>query len=83
MKRKKKNKAPFIWFNTDITYTMPMVPEGEYSLGYDEVPVEGVSITQSEKDGFVHATKLNYQDKWFIDVYFDWLLYTGYIKKEA
>ena len=82
-KKKKKNpKTPFILFNTELKYTIPMVPNDLIRHVSTEVPVTGVTIEQSEKDGYVHVTKEGYQDKWFMDLYFDWLLYTGYVKKE-
>ena len=86
VKSKKKNKSPkypFVWFDTNIKYTIPMIPNGVWRFGYNEQPIEGVTIEQSQKDGYVHATKEGYQDKWFMDLYFEWLLYTGYVKKEV
>lgn len=81
MARKKKQVTQKYNFDTSIKYIMPMLPLGEHNRIYqNEVPNIHCTITQDERDA-VKASAEGYQDKWFEGQYFDWLLYTGYIKK--
>lgn len=82
MKKTKKNKIEFIKFDTNATYTIPLTRNGLIRHIDNEEPVSGCSIIQNPKDGTVTVDKEGYQFKCFMDQYFDWLLYTGYIKKE-
>lgn len=84
---KPKNKyrqSPIKYFDTSIKYRMPMLPESVGTKRFIENEVQDVecSIEQNSKDGWVRAFAEGYQDKRFMDLYFDWLLYTKYIRKE-
>lgn len=84
MARKKKQTTTTSYkFDTSIKYIMPMLPVGERNRVYqNEVPNIHCTITQNERDA-VKASAEGYQDKWFEGQYFDWLLYTGYVKKDT
>lgn len=82
MKNKKTKHSPdIIWFDTNITYSIPLVKEGILRHIDNEERIGGCHITQDKK-GNVIVRKEGYQMKTFMDQYFDWLLYTGYVKKE-
>jgi len=82
-KKNKKTKGPeIIKFDTTATYSIPLVKNGVIRHIDNEEIVSGCIIKQNEKDGAVIVEKEGYQMKVFMDQYFDWLLYTGYIKKE-
>lgn len=83
MKNKKTKYSPdFIWFDTSITYSIPLVKEGLLRHLDNEERIGGCHISQNLKTGIVTVKVEGYQMKTFMDQYFDWLLYTGYIKKE-
>lgn len=84
MKKDKKNKKynpELIYFNTQHTYSIPLVKEGLNRYVDNEERVDDVVITQDLKTGYIKTFKEGYQSKWFMDKYFEWLLYTGYIKE--
>lgn len=82
MKKKIKNSPDIIWFDTSITYSIPLVKDGVLRHVDNEERIGNCHIRQNEK-GYVIVEKEGYQMKMFMDQYFDWLLYTGYVKKEV
>lgn len=82
-KKKKKEEKSYKVFNTDIKYVMPMLPieAGTMRTVENEVPDVIVTITQDSKTGDIKASAEGFQDKWFYAMFFDWLLYTKYVKK--
>ena len=84
MKTNKKSKIPkFKIFDTTCKYKMPMLPleVGTRRTYENEVPDVEVSIYQELEHGDVKAIADGFQDKWFCATFFDWLLYTKYVKK--
>ena len=82
MKRKKnttKESSNIIWFDTDISYIIPMMPDTNHPMDFEEQPVE-MKVTQDDK-GYVKASAPGYKDKYFADRSFQFLVDTGYIKK--
>lgn len=79
-KKATKYKPPEYKFDTTITYIIPMLPVGAKRAYDNEFPVE-CKITQDPKTGVVRADKEGFQSKWFEDMYFDWLMYTKYVRK--
>lgn len=80
--KKKKTKGPeIIKFDLNVTYSIPLVKDGLIRHIDNEEIVKGCKITQNSK-GNVIVDIDGYQRKEFMDQYFNWLLYTGYIKKE-
>ena len=82
MKKKKKSaRTQLKMFDTSIKYKMPMLPISVGTERFIENEDKDVlcTIEQSEKDGWVKASAEGYQDKRFMDIYFEWLLYTKYI----
>ena len=80
----KKSNNKHILFDITSTYTVPMIPVGKSSIYQNEELVSGVKIEQNEDTSYaVKVTKEGYQPKSFADIYFEWLLYTGYIEKEG
>lgn len=81
-KKNKKAKGPeIIKFDTNVTYSIPLTKNGLIRHIDNEEIVKGCKITQ-DPQGYVIVDVDGYQHKEFMDQYFDWLLYTGYIKKE-
>lgn len=81
---KKKTENTYILFDTTKTYKIPLIPVGKRCIYENEELVSGVTIQQDKDTSFfVKATKEGYQSKNFVDKYFEWLLYTGYIEKEG
>ena len=81
---KKKTENTYILFDTTKTYKIPLIPVGKRCIYENEELVSGVKIQQDKDTSFfVKATKEGYQSKNFVDKYFEWLLYTGYIEKEG
>lgn len=76
---KTKNRLDPIWFDTSIKYVVPMMPQETSIYDYTEYPVE-VYITQEPK-GTVCVVHEGYKSKYFEDRSFEFLLYTGYIKR--
>lgn len=83
MGRKKKVAEIPYKIDTSLKYKMPMLPLGEANRIYqNEVPNILCTVEQNAQ-GTVKASAKGYQDKWFEGQYFEWLLYTGYVKKES
>ena len=72
--KKKSNKKPFISFDESQTYMFGMRPEGT-PMGYPEEMVE-VHIENQPKEYTVRMYAPGYIDKYFFDIYFDWLMDT-------
>lgn len=81
MKKKTKYSPDITWFDTNATYSIPLVKEGIIRHVDNEERVSGCHIEQDKK-GNVIVKVDGYQMKLFMDKYFDWLLYTGYVIKE-
>lgn len=81
---KKKSCDRYIYFDTSKKYVLPMLKLDVTPYIENEEKVSGVTIKQDESTKFfVRASKEGYQDKWFADRSFDWLLYTGYISVDG
>ena len=83
MRKKKKPERTYATFDTSVKYIMPMLPVevGTRRTYENEVKDVVVSIYQEPKTGDVRASADGYQDKWFYAMFFEWLLYTKYVKK--
>ena len=81
---KKKNKRhiheEFV-LDTTITYSMPMVKNGIKPHIENESVVDGVFAKQNN-DGGITFYKEGYQSKYITNKYAEWLIYSGYIRKE-
>ena len=81
---KKKNKRyiheEFV-LDTTITYSMPMVKNGIKPHVENESVVDGVFAKQNN-DGGITFYKEGYQSKYVTNKYAEWLIYSGYIRKE-
>lgn len=80
-KKTAKYVVPIKYFDTSKVYITNMLPNDapRRHLDCEEHDVE-VHIDQSAKDGAVRVYAEGYQDKWFYDNFFEWLLYTKYVK---
>ena len=77
--KKEKYNPDIIYFDTSKTYSIPMLRPNVIRHLDNEERVN-CKIEQNDKRGAVRAYAEGYQDKWFLDNYFDWLIYTGYVK---
>lgn len=80
---KKKNHKVYEEFvlDTTITYSMPMVKNGIKPHVENESVVDGVFARQSN-NGDITFYKEGYQSKYVTNKYAEWLIYSGYIRKE-
>lgn len=82
-KKNKKNKPEIFLIDTNITYSIPMLKNGIRQYIDNEKITFGVRAKQDSKHGGITFYKEGYQSKYIVDKYAEWLLYTGYIKKES
>lgn len=82
MKKKSKKYVheEFI-LDTTITYSMPMVKNGIKPRVENESVIDGVFARQNN-DGGITFYKEGYQSKYVTNKYAEWLIYSGYIRKE-
>ena len=78
MAKNKTPKKPFIAFDESKTYLFGMRPVGT-PLGYPEDTVE-VHIENQPKDYTIKMYAPGYVNKYFFDIYFDWLIDTKKVK---
>lgn len=74
----KKSNFPII-ISEDIQYELPMMPEHTPLWDYSEDIVKANILNDGK--GYIKVYKEGYKDKWFVDIYFQYLIDVGYIKK--
>ena len=77
--KRRKNTTTRLNYNYDINYRLPMMPSTNSQTDFHEDLVEA-KVTPDNK-GFVVVKADEYQDKCFVDHYFEYLVDIGYAKR--